>query len=110
MAGPVPTTHSNHKDRSAGPVHSSGWLGHAVLRKRLRMNTVADIVFPQDDVQPCAAVNAHQAVNVEMKVSIVRRIYFSKLADCLRQPQVISFAAEHVYLQAALQRTLVRRT
>src|SRR5690349_12738014 len=26
MAGPAPTTLSNHKDRSAGPVHSSGWL------------------------------------------------------------------------------------
>src|SRR5882672_2756320 len=26
MAGPAPTMLSNYKDRSAGPVHSSGWL------------------------------------------------------------------------------------
>ena len=26
MAGPAPTTLTNHEDRSAGPVHSSGWL------------------------------------------------------------------------------------
>ena len=26
MAGPAPTTLTNYKDRSAGPVHSSGWL------------------------------------------------------------------------------------
>src|SRR5687767_9132481 len=27
MAGPAPTMSSNGKDRSAGQVHSSGWLG-----------------------------------------------------------------------------------
>src|SRR4051794_30983288 len=26
VAGPAPTTLASHKDRSAGPVHSSGWL------------------------------------------------------------------------------------
>ena len=26
MAGPAPTSLPNHKDRSAGPVHSGGWL------------------------------------------------------------------------------------
>src|SRR4051812_8034845 len=26
MAGPAPTTLPNQRDRSAGPVHSSGWL------------------------------------------------------------------------------------
>jgi hypothetical protein len=26
MAGPAPTTLSSHEDRTAGPVHSSGWL------------------------------------------------------------------------------------
>src|SRR5438067_326459 len=26
MAGPAPTTLTNQEDRSAGPVHSSGWL------------------------------------------------------------------------------------
>jgi len=26
MAGPAPTTLTDYKDRSAGPVHSSDWL------------------------------------------------------------------------------------
>jgi hypothetical protein len=30
MAGPAPTTLPNFKDRSAGPVHSSGWLSRTV--------------------------------------------------------------------------------
>jgi hypothetical protein len=31
MAGPAPTARSNHEDRSAGPVHSSGWLYGSLL-------------------------------------------------------------------------------
>ena len=32
MAGPAPTTLTNCRDRSAGPVHSSGWLFAAVYQ------------------------------------------------------------------------------
>src|SRR4051794_3030836 len=40
MAGPAPTTLTNHKDRSAEPVHSSGWL----FRPRLFANSVQQFV------------------------------------------------------------------
>src|SRR3954466_12016785 len=31
MAGPAPTTLSNYRERSAGPVHSSGWLSRVAV-------------------------------------------------------------------------------
>jgi hypothetical protein len=40
MAGPAPTTLSNHEDRSAGPVHSSGWLSRMPGSRALRAQTI----------------------------------------------------------------------
>jgi hypothetical protein len=55
MAGPAPTTTQNDRDRSAGPVHSSGWLvgrpcgwiaqHHDLVRKLLRCPPAASEVL-----------------------------------------------------------------
>src|SRR5687768_16773397 len=44
MAGPAPTTLTNHEDRSAGPVHSSGWLSRPLFVRRDHFKTAKDIL------------------------------------------------------------------
>ena len=86
MAGPAPTTLPKFEDRSAGPVHSSGWLSGTF--GRLREMSDDAVTHLLTNVRMCERVGTFRSINgVSERFDFDRRFLFQTALIRWRQAE-----------------------